>query len=82
MRANRPQFFEISKDATHGHAAENGPLSRPRHIRNRQPEGRHFRLSKLQDAGLGNIAALPYSIRVLLESVLRNCDGYAVTKTT
>ena len=25
-----------------------------------------YRLSKLQDAGLGNIAALPYSIRVLL----------------
>src|SRR3954467_8255068 len=37
-----------------------------------------YRLSKLQDAGLGNIAALPYSIRVLLESLLRNCDGYAV----
>jgi aconitate hydratase len=37
-----------------------------------------YRLSKLQDAGLGNIAALPYSIRVLLESCLRNCDGYAV----
>src|SRR3954467_6178308 len=39
-----------------------------------------YRLSKLQDAGLGNIAALPYSIRVLLESLLRNCDGYAVTE--
>ncbi len=39
-----------------------------------------YRLSKLQDAGLGNIAALPYSIRVLLESLLRNCDGYAVTR--
>ncbi len=39
-----------------------------------------YRLSKLQDAGLGNIAALPYSIRVLLESLLRNCDGYEVTQ--
>jgi aconitate hydratase len=39
-----------------------------------------YRLSKLQDAGLGNITALPYSIRVLLESLLRNCDGYAVTE--
>ncbi len=37
-----------------------------------------YRLSKLQDAGLGNITALPYSIRVLLESLLRNCDGYEV----
>jgi aconitate hydratase len=39
-----------------------------------------YRLSKLQDAGLANIAALPYSIRVLLESLLRNCDGYLVTE--
>src|SRR6188508_1216545 len=39
-----------------------------------------YRLSKLQDAGLGNVTALPYSIRVLLESLLRNCDGYAVTE--
>jgi aconitate hydratase len=39
-----------------------------------------YRLSKLQDAGLGNIAALPFSIRILLEAVLRNCDGYAVTE--
>src|SRR6188768_295924 len=38
-----------------------------------------YRLSKLEDAGLGNVTALPYSIRVLLESLLRNCDGYAVT---
>src|SRR5215475_13153310 len=39
-----------------------------------------YRLSKLQDAGLGNIGALPYSIRVLLESLLRNCNGYEVTQ--
>jgi aconitate hydratase len=39
-----------------------------------------YRLSKLEDAGVGNIAALPYSIRVLLESLLRNCDGYEVTE--
>jgi aconitate hydratase len=39
-----------------------------------------YRLSKLEDAGLTNIAALPYSIRILLESVLRNCDGYQVTE--
>jgi aconitate hydratase len=40
-----------------------------------------YRLSKLQEAGLGQIDRLPYSIRVLLESVLRNCDGQTVTET-
>ena len=39
-----------------------------------------YRLSKLEDAGLTRSARLPYSIRVLLEAVLRNCDGYAVTE--
>ena len=39
-----------------------------------------YRLSKLEDAGLGKISALPFSIRLLLEAVLRNCDGYEVTE--
>ena len=34
----------------------------------------------MEDAGLGDVAALPYSIRVLLGIVLRNCDGYEVTE--
>jgi aconitate hydratase A / 2-methylisocitrate dehydratase len=39
-----------------------------------------YRLSKLESAGLGSISKLPFSIRVLLEAVLRNCDGYLVTE--
>lgn len=39
-----------------------------------------YRLSKLEDAGLTKVSALPFSIRVLLESVLRSCDGYQVTE--
>ncbi len=40
----------------------------------------YYRLSKLEEAGLGKVSQLPYSIRILLESVLRNCDGYVVTE--
>ncbi|MCH5375757.1 MAG: aconitate hydratase AcnA, partial [Planctomycetes bacterium] len=39
-----------------------------------------YRLARLEDAGLGQISRLPVSIRVLLEAVLRNCDGYEVTE--
>ncbi len=39
-----------------------------------------YRLSRLEEAGLGDISRLPFSIRVLLESVLRNCDGFSVTE--
>jgi aconitate hydratase len=37
-------------------------------------------INALQAAGLGNISRLPVSIRVVLESVLRNCDGKKVTE--
>ena len=39
-----------------------------------------YRLAGLERQGLGNISALPYSIRILLEAVLRNCDGYVVQR--
>ena len=39
-----------------------------------------YRLAKLEQLGLGQVSRLPYSIRVLLEAVLRTCDGYQVTE--
>jgi len=38
----------------------------------------YYRLDALSD--LGDISRLPYSIKVLLEAVLRNLDGYVVTE--
>ena len=38
------------------------------------------RLQQLADDGLGDIATLPFSIRVLLEACLRNCDNYIVSE--
>jgi aconitate hydratase len=59
------------------------PLNDPFHARDTFDTGAGqagiYRLSRLEDAGLTRVAALPYSIRILLESVLRNCDGYQVT---
>ena len=39
-----------------------------------------YRLEKLEEDGLGAISRLPFSIKVLLEAVLRECDGYVVTQ--
>jgi len=39
-----------------------------------------FSLRALADAGLGDIARLPITIKVLLESALRNLDGFSVTE--
>ena len=38
-----------------------------------------YDLKALSAAGVGHVDKLPYSIRVLLESVLRNVDGFAIT---
>lgn len=39
-----------------------------------------YSISALEKQGIGKVDALPYSIRILLESVLRNCDGRIVTQ--
>ena len=39
----------------------------------------YYRLGKLQEDGIGDIGRLPFSIKVLLESLLRNENGYDVT---
>jgi aconitate hydratase len=41
---------------------------------------KYFRLNKLAEAGLGSLDRLPFSIKVLLESALRNCDNYEVSE--
>ncbi|WP_174733409.1 aconitate hydratase AcnA [Mesobacillus harenae] len=40
----------------------------------------YYRLAALEEAGIGNVSKLPYSIKVLLESVLRQLDGRVITK--
>ncbi|MBM7583890.1 aconitate hydratase [Bacillus pakistanensis] len=40
----------------------------------------YYRLKALEEAGVANISRLPYSIKVLLESVLRQFDGRVINK--
>ena len=42
--------------------------------------GQYYSLAALEKAGLGKVSRLPVSLRVVLESVLRNCDGKRVTE--
>src|SRR5262249_19263270 len=35
----------------------------------------YYSLPALEKAGLGAVARLPVSVRIVLESLLRNCDG-------
>ncbi|MDA7027911.1 aconitate hydratase AcnA [Bacillus sp. CLL-7-23] len=40
----------------------------------------YYSLKALEDQGIGKVSKLPYSIKVLLESVLRQVDGRVITK--
>jgi aconitate hydratase len=42
--------------------------------------GTFYSLPRLEEAGVGPVSRLPVSIRLVLESVLRNCDGKRVTE--
>src|SRR5882762_8536345 len=42
--------------------------------------GKFFSLPQLEKEGIGPISKLPVSIRIVLESVLRNCDGKKITE--
>ncbi len=39
-----------------------------------------YSLPQLEKDGVGPISRLPVSIRIVLESVLRNCDGKRITE--
>lgn len=43
-------------------------------------EANYYSLPKLKELGYSNIDTLPFSIKILLEAVLREFDGYAITE--
>lgn len=40
----------------------------------------YFSIQALREAGIGHVDRLPFSVKVLLESMLRNVDGFVVTQ--
>jgi aconitate hydratase len=42
--------------------------------------GVYYSLAALEEAGLGKTSRLPVSLRIVLESVLRNYDGERITE--
>src|SRR5690606_6332408 len=42
--------------------------------------GRYHSLPALEKAGFGKLSRLPVSLRIVLESALRNCDGRKITE--
>src|SRR5580692_12322619 len=62
--SNMHDLFDTLKDFDPGHGQK----------------GALYSLPALEKAGLGAISKLPVSIRLVLEAVLRNCDGKKVAE--
>ncbi len=58
----------------------NDPLGAVSKLSTRGGEVRIYRLNKLSEMGVGDVDHLPISIKVLLESCLRNLDNFQVTQ--
>jgi aconitate hydratase len=49
-------------------------------LQNFSPDRAFYSLPELERQGVGKVSRLPISIRIVLESVLRNCDGKRITE--
>ena len=56
------------------------PYGTESRLKSAKGEFTYYSLPKLAASGVGNIDRLPYSMRVLLESCLRNVDGFVVSE--
>ena len=43
-------------------------------------QGTLYRIEKLEEDGIAEVSRLPYSIKILLEAALRQCDGFEITR--
>ncbi len=56
------------------------PFGTRTNFKTNEGEFQVYALEKLEDAGFKQISQMPFSLKVLLESVIRNCDGTIVTE--
>jgi aconitate hydratase len=61
-------------------ANNNNPFGSQSTLTSKAGDVRICRLNALAEQGIGNLETLPFSIKVLLESALRNMDNYVVSE--
>ncbi len=55
--------------------SDSNPFGSRNSLPTRSGKADYFRLESLEREGIGEIASLPFTIKILLESILRHCDG-------
>ena len=56
------------------------PFQSLRTLRSGSTSGNYYSLPHLEEQGIAPVSRLPVSIRIVLESVLRHCDGERITE--
>src|SRR4051794_23756422 len=56
----------------------NDPFGAVAKLSTKAGDMRIYRLNRLEEAGIGDVNHLPFSIKVLLESCLRNLDNFQI----
>ena len=60
--------------------SKNNPFGAEATLKSQAGDVKIFRLNRLKELGIGHVDQLPFSIKVLLESCLRNTDNFEVTE--
>ncbi len=60
--------------------AESNPFNSRKTLKTSAGEYTYYDLGALVDQKIGHVDRLPYSLRVMLEAMLRNVDGFIVTQ--
>ena len=61
-------------------AANNDEFGARTELESSSGSGAIYRIEKLQEDGIAEVGRLPYSIKILLEAALRQCDGFEITR--
>ena len=61
-------------------AANNDEFGARTELESSSGSGAIYRIEKLQEDGVAEVGRLPYSIKILLEAALRQCDGFEITR--
>ena len=56
------------------------PFATRKNLSTESGELTYYDLNELEKQGMGGVSRMPFSIKILLEAVLRQIDGYAVTQ--
>ncbi|HHJ39845.1 MAG: aconitate hydratase [Methylothermaceae bacteria B42] len=55
--------------------SDSNPFGSRNSLQTRSGKADYFQLESLERAGVGEVTSLPFTIKILLESILRHCDG-------